>query len=495
MAGKIFINYRRGESASEALNVAQYFERTFGKSNVFIDIDHLRAGQPFPAMLENKLDQCKVMLAIIGPNWVDTCDESGSRRLNNPEDWVRLEIERSLARKIPVIPVLVAGATLPSKRDLPPTLQPLVEHQCATVTTDGFRHEMAGLARDVANLTGRTWSWTAAAASVLILVGSAAAYQFGPPVWWPPFNPGQPNVEVPKPAAKPEADAAAKRNADAVEIKRPAEAAGDPAHSVEPGSGKSIHVGSQELNKTTPPPPNVKNGQEIEPNDNFMQANEIPLNTTISGAIESASDVDVFTFTMTGRLRDIVDVVLKNESSTLKPELTIYNSDKSQMSQRYNTTAGGDITMAFVAQPDSRYYIRVAPVLSNSGKYALMVRPRSAFDKYEPNDDILHAASVLIGGTIEAGIMDQGDVDYYTFETKNDVRLVVSFENRSATLKPELSIYNPDKSQMSGRANTTAGGDVTVAFVAQPGSRYYVRVAPYAVDGGSGKYALMVRPQ
>ena len=148
MAGKIFINYRRDDSASHALAVAQYFEKKFGKSNIFIDVDRLRAG------LKYKLRQCKVMLAIIGPNWVDARDEkTGNRRIDDPEDWVRVEIERALAQKIPVIPVLVAGATLPSKGDLPRSLQPLLEHHSVTVTTNGFRHQMAGLARNVADLT------------------------------------------------------------------------------------------------------------------------------------------------------------------------------------------------------------------------------------------------------------------------------------------------------------------------------------------------------
>jgi hypothetical protein len=122
MAGKIFINYRRDDSASHALAVAQYFENNFGKSNIFIDVDRLRAG------LKYKLRQCKVMLAIIGPNWVDARDEkTGNRPIDDPEDWVRVEIERALAQKIPVIPVLVAGATLPSKSDLPQSLQPLLD--------------------------------------------------------------------------------------------------------------------------------------------------------------------------------------------------------------------------------------------------------------------------------------------------------------------------------------------------------------------------------
>jgi hypothetical protein len=230
MAGKIFINYRRDDSDAEALNVAQHLENTFGKRNIFIDIDRLRAGQKFAKVLEDKLNQCKVMLAIIGPNWVDLRDKkSGSRRLDNPEDWVRLEIERALARNIPVIPVLVAGATLPSKSDLPASLQPLVGYQYATVTTNGFRHEMAGLARDVRELTvRRPWGRMAAAAWALILVGYVAAHQFGALVWWP--GQGQKNVGV-------NADLAKTGHQAEGEAKHKAEEASDPALSVTPGSG------------------------------------------------------------------------------------------------------------------------------------------------------------------------------------------------------------------------------------------------------------------
>jgi hypothetical protein len=102
MAGKIFISYRRDDSAPHALAVAGYLENTFGKRNIFIDIDRLRAG------LKYKHRQCKVMLAIIGPNWIDARDEeTGSHRLDDPEDWVRVEIERASARSIPVIGLAV----------------------------------------------------------------------------------------------------------------------------------------------------------------------------------------------------------------------------------------------------------------------------------------------------------------------------------------------------------------------------------------------------
>jgi len=195
MPGKIFVNYRRGTDAApelklgaaQALNVAQYLENRFGKSRVFIDIDRLRAGQKFPVVLESKLSECAVMLAVIGPGWLDARDqETGARRLDNPEDWVRLEIERALARDIPVIPVLVGGVALPLKRDLPSSLQPLLDHQIASISHSGFPVEMAGLARDVDALMGRRpWGVIASAGLALLAGFYVMAHQLGVPVPWP----------------------------------------------------------------------------------------------------------------------------------------------------------------------------------------------------------------------------------------------------------------------------------------------------------------------
>ena len=187
MAGKIFVNYRRDDSAANALNVAQYLEREFGARNVFLDIDRMRAGQDFPSVLKDKLSACKVMIAVIGPTWLTIKGDDGKRRLDDPEDWVRLEIAHALQRNIAVIPVLVGGAALPKKADLPDDLKPLLQRHVATITTNGFRHEMAGLARDIKAIPGETkpWGKIAAGAAALALGGYVAAYAAGAPVWWP----------------------------------------------------------------------------------------------------------------------------------------------------------------------------------------------------------------------------------------------------------------------------------------------------------------------
>jgi hypothetical protein len=247
---------------------------------------------------------------------------------------------------------------------------------------------------------------------------------------------------------------------------------------------------------TGTPPPTMAQAPtaatETEPNNDILSANEVPINSVISAALENGSDVDYFTFVMPGDKRDIIDLSLENGSASLQPIITMYNQDKTADWPQKNTTGGGDVTYQFVAQPGSRYYVAVS---SNSGfgKYRLTIKPRQAYDRYEPNDDILSASAIEIGQTtIEANIMDKDDVDYFRFETESQTKLAVVLENRSATLAPIITIYNPDKSADWPRKNTTKGGDVSYQFEAKPNSRYYVAVS---AEAGYGKYALTVRAQ
>jgi hypothetical protein len=181
MAGKIFISYRRDDSAPHAMSIAQYLERQFGSNTVFIDVDQIRAGENFVSVLNNRLGLSNVMLAIIGPHWVKARDASGKRRLDDPNDWVRLEVASALIKGIRVIPVQVAGAKLPKEEELPDDLKPLVKRQAAIVSTNNFRHEMAGLAGDIGTIIGRDRTRMVklglAAAGALVL--AIAIYSFG----------------------------------------------------------------------------------------------------------------------------------------------------------------------------------------------------------------------------------------------------------------------------------------------------------------------------
>jgi hypothetical protein len=176
MRSKIFISYRRQDSAANALGIGQYLENEFGRKNVFIDVD-MRAGSRFPSVLEERLSECKLMLVLIGPGWLNSRNEDGSRRLDDPDDWVRLEIARALQRNIPVIPVRVEGASLPTKAELPADIRGLLDHQAASITVAGFRHEMSGLVRDIRSIpNSSSWSRSSAIGAAFLLLLSALVF-------------------------------------------------------------------------------------------------------------------------------------------------------------------------------------------------------------------------------------------------------------------------------------------------------------------------------
>jgi hypothetical protein len=121
--GSVFINYRRGETAGEARALFNELAATLGKDSVFMDVDNIALGRDFRQVLQERLASCDLMLALIGKDWVDDKSPTGQRRLDNPSDFVRLEIEAALKRNIPVTPVLVQGAQMPSAEQLPESIK------------------------------------------------------------------------------------------------------------------------------------------------------------------------------------------------------------------------------------------------------------------------------------------------------------------------------------------------------------------------------------
>jgi hypothetical protein len=124
MAG-VFISYRREDSPGHAGRVFDRVRARFGAA-VFMDVTAIDAGADFVDAIEQAVGTCDVLLAIIGPQWVGAADGAGGRRLEHPNDFIRLEIASALKRNVRVVPVLVDGARLPTAGDLPDDLQPLL---------------------------------------------------------------------------------------------------------------------------------------------------------------------------------------------------------------------------------------------------------------------------------------------------------------------------------------------------------------------------------
>ncbi len=148
MSKKIFISYRRDDSAPFALTISSLIEKNFGEGSAFIDVD-LQAGIDFVKELDARLAQCRAIIVVIGKGWVAAKGEGGALRLHDEKDWVRLEIERALARGIPVFPVLVDGAVLPRATELPASMHRLLNSQAISVRTTSFRQDASGLIRDL----------------------------------------------------------------------------------------------------------------------------------------------------------------------------------------------------------------------------------------------------------------------------------------------------------------------------------------------------------
>jgi hypothetical protein len=138
LEGRIFINYRRDDSAGFAGRLHDRLVPYFGADKIFMDIDNIEPGEDFVDVINEELNSCSVFIVLIGQRWLITTEESGGRRLDNPDDFVRLEIATALQRKIRVIPVIVENASMPSSSELPDDLAPLARRQAVLLNHASF---------------------------------------------------------------------------------------------------------------------------------------------------------------------------------------------------------------------------------------------------------------------------------------------------------------------------------------------------------------------
>jgi TIR domain-containing protein len=150
---QIFLSYRRSDSGYLVANLSEKLQQHFGEDSVFFDVDTIPLGVDFREYIASNVGQCDVLLAIIGDQWAGELDEQGKRRIDSPSDFVRIEIESALKRKIPVIPVLVDKMQMPSKDDLPPSLEKLVYRNATEVRAGrDLRQHMEQLIHDLESL-------------------------------------------------------------------------------------------------------------------------------------------------------------------------------------------------------------------------------------------------------------------------------------------------------------------------------------------------------
>lgn len=142
---KVFISYRRQETAGHAGRLYDAMAARFGETNVFVDVD-LAPGIDFVQRIREAIGACRVLLVVIGPRWAVISDDERQPRIADPEDFVRLEVETALRRpEVTVIPVLVAGAQMPDPDDLPEGLRPLARRNALELSDGRWRYDVGRL--------------------------------------------------------------------------------------------------------------------------------------------------------------------------------------------------------------------------------------------------------------------------------------------------------------------------------------------------------------
>jgi outer membrane protein OmpA-like peptidoglycan-associated protein len=234
----------------------------------------------------------------------------------------------------------------------------------------------------------------------------------------------------------------------------------------------------------------VKGGGSSGAGTTIENAGEATVGAAVSGEIKTgATTSDFYRFTYNGKIRDLIKVRLENKSTTLRPDFKIYNADKSALLEKDDGTPGANAEQIISMKPGESIYIEVVP-WNSAGAYQLSLTAQKAYDANEPNDDQFTATPLKFGNSIEGSIMDGDDQDWFHV-TATTGKVSIVLENLSTTLKPDVYVFNADKSQIANPSDGTPGAGIDATVDLPVGQDFYVKVGPW---GSSGKYRLTTRP-
>ena len=149
---RVFVSYRRQDARHVAGRLA---DRLVERFQVFMDMDTIEPGTDFTDVIRQAVEDCDVFLSVIGAQWMSVKDDQGQRRLDDAGDWVVAETVAALQRDVPVIPVLVDGAVMPGRSELPPELAPLASRQAVTIRHESFSSDVSRLIAAIERRAGR----------------------------------------------------------------------------------------------------------------------------------------------------------------------------------------------------------------------------------------------------------------------------------------------------------------------------------------------------
>jgi TIR domain len=172
---RVFLSYRRDDTAGRAGRIADVFAARYGERNVFHDVDAAAPGLDFAERVDAAIVASDVMLVVIGRGWLTSTGDGGGRRIDRPDDFVRREVGAALDADIRVVPVLVDDAELPTSDQLPSELAGMLRRQAVSVRDSSWRQDVDDLIRrledeDREPLAARRPRWLFALGAVALLI-------------------------------------------------------------------------------------------------------------------------------------------------------------------------------------------------------------------------------------------------------------------------------------------------------------------------------------
>ena len=232
--------------------------------------------------------------------------------------------------------------------------------------------------------------------------------------------------------------------------------------------------------------------REVEPNE--QQPGGEPDRAPFAGGRRNtgASDTsDYFRVIAPPAPRDLVSIEIANHSATFAPQLRVYDASmKMQSWGERAERAGKSIKVIGGPATNSTMYLSISGEDGKGGLYLLTVTPLKAFDRYEPNDEIMASRKISIGEEVSANIMDDADKDFYSFQSPRKGQVTVEIRNRAPGLAPVRGGLQPGPPQPRVRSEVKAGENLRYSFETEKDQTYYLHVSSQA--GASGAYSLRV---
>jgi outer membrane protein OmpA-like peptidoglycan-associated protein len=247
----------------------------------------------------------------------------------------------------------------------------------------------------------------------------------------------------------------------------------------------AANAASQAGQRVAPPAPVA-----LTPGSSIAAPAAATVGMVVMGEIKPGGASNFYRFDNPDKLRDVVLVRLENRSTTLRPDIKLYNADRSQLSEKYDGTSGASVEQAISLEPGQTIYVEVLPY-SSAGAYQLSALPQHAFDANEANDNVLGATPLKFGGAIEGSVMDDKDADWFHVSAATAAKVSIVLENQSSTLRPDIKVFSASKSQLIEKYDGTPAADLDFTVDVEPGRDFYVEIVPY---GSTGKYRLSTRP-